>query len=179
MGWNLVSVPLQLTGDNTVETVFSDDAVRSSLATDHSEKRSLSDGLRGTVYVGSVWQWVNEGMEGTYAYELADQVEPLTGYWVYAEAPTVVTVAGRPLDAPMLTLMTGWNLIGVDRFVIPAEENATLLRARLWTWDAVETFYHVVEKLRPGLGYWLNANDDNVTLPLHGIGSMTDEEGER
>ncbi|NLF16860.1 MAG: hypothetical protein GX595_06330 [Lentisphaerae bacterium] len=58
-----------------------------------------------------VWRW--DAASG--AYLPAAVIEPLTGYWVYADAACLLTLRGTPLSRPVLSLFPGWNLVGVER----------------------------------------------------------------
>jgi hypothetical protein len=65
---------------------------------------------------------------------------------------------------PEPTLMMGWNLVGCP-FTMPVPDPEQYhLRVRCWQWDAREQIYRTV--MRPGFGYWLNAGENNVTIPI-------------
>lgn len=127
----------------------------------------MRDSTRGSIYNGAVWKWVNEGADEKYQYVKATELNALTGYWVYAEAPVTITVTGIPVADPVLELMFGWNLIGCPVIIPVPDAEQYDLRVRCWQWDADVQRYEETDKLRPCRGYWLNAGSDDVELPLN------------
>ncbi|MFW5893878.1 MAG: Ig-like domain-containing protein, partial [Verrucomicrobiota bacterium] len=147
--WNLISLPL--TPNNpSVEDVFSD----TNLVAD-GEQRTLSDGRRGALHSGKVWDWDEENQK----YVAAEEIQAYQGYWVYIpeDQGGTITVAGQTAAAPT-TLHKHWNLVGGDS----EPTNADIALGSIWKW--VNGQYAKVTTLVPGMGFWIYAFEDGASL---------------
>jgi len=126
-----------------------------------SEKDARRDGLRGTIYADTVWTWDPVNM----VYITVSIIEPLRGYWVFADSEMDVTVEGQASASTQRELLFGWNLCGpsVD-MVIPG---AWDLRGPAWQWNPATAGYQSADAMLSGLGYWLNVGVDR-TVDLGG-----------
>lgn len=129
-GWNLVSLPLEPVPPEVAAVL--DDG---------------QDGARGVLYRGDVWQWQSPG------FLAATQLHACVGYWVYANRPAVLLVAGSPADQTALDLVGGWNLVGVET-AWPVPSDSPFIGAPQ-AWDASFLRYQAATDLLPGRGYWV------------------------
>lgn len=129
-GWNLVSIPRQLT-------------TRSSLVQD----------VFPSSRHGSGWTWQ------AYYYAGTATVEPGTPFWVELQnAPASTPFPGARLPAGAQELPAGWNLVAVPT-AMPYPENLDT-RGPIWNWNNQAKSYEAVSRerdgmLRPGTAYWL------------------------
>ncbi|MEA2011836.1 MAG: leucine-rich repeat domain-containing protein [Verrucomicrobiota bacterium] len=148
-GWNLISFPL-LPIENAIASVFDDGLGRNG--------RNLRDGMRGTVNIGSAWNWEN----GQYVN--ATKIVPLRGYWVYLDENSSLNVSGISTTETSLTLDRGWNMIGPPfDGLLPSNSH---LRGRCWYWVPPNSMYMSTETLEDKKGYWLNSDADGTVLDL-------------
>lgn len=101
------------------------------------------------------WRWNN-------GYERASALRPLKGHWLYIapterNTATSATVRGTRLEVETISVVQGWNLLGVsEAFQLAAESDAPWLLPA-WSWDPVAKRYVPLEygaEVQPGLGYW-------------------------
>ncbi len=164
-GWNFVSVPKRLAdGNNTAALVFG--AVDMA---GHSLFR----------YEAATKSWS--------ALDAGSVIEPLDGYWVYANSSTSVGLffAGGGMTAPpSKTLLQGWNAIGFSSPVSATARDALWSVAGSWTnaigWDAEYQGYGLAiinggsgaysdsRTMEPGWGYWLFMTEGGELAALTG-----------
>ncbi len=106
-------------------------------------------------HLGPVWHWD----ASRQAYEAAASIQALQGYWVYFRtAPAPYFVAGNAPGSGKIQGYAGWNVVGpaANRSVpvIPGQEGF------VWAWR--HGVFHVVDKMAPGLGYWLYLDQDGI-----------------
>jgi subtilisin family serine protease len=137
-GWNLVSLPV-----NTELSV--------------SNLQNQTD--------GSVMKAVTM-VDGDY--QTVESITDDRAYWVFATEDASVDVTGVKIDERTYDVDSDWQLVGglsdaaslAEGFVSPDD-----LQIQAVTWDASAGEYVTVEKMTPGEGYWLVANEDgSVTL---------------
>jgi hypothetical protein len=132
-GWNLVSLPIR------------------------PLDAAAGDVFESVYRAGSVWAYAPT-QSGAGEYVAPADIEPLVGYWVHVDAPTVVSIVGMPADEPAAALQTGWNMAGVAAAML-MPDNPDLF-GPAWYWDPELQAYSGVrinEPLLPGVGYWFNA----------------------
>ncbi len=133
-GWNLITVPLELT-DNSVEAVF--------------------DNLGVPFYI---YTWNAEGKH----YVSPNVIEPGKGYWIFVPKPATLTVTGKPISDLTLNLKKGWNLIGgvtEDSTFTLVSGNVLSI---VYAWDAINKRYETNTILESCRGYWILAIEDSV-----------------
>jgi hypothetical protein len=154
-GWNLVSLHVEPL-NTAPEAVF--DAGMNGMP---GNNRGFADGSRGVVYQGAVWEWKNDMGQGAYAP--AQEIHAFTGYWVFVEIATAITVEGTmPDDSQGIQLVPGWNLIGV--FEEMDAPTARDLLGPAWWYENNE--YQTAVKLYPGRGYWLYSDEPATFWPF-------------
>jgi len=97
-----------------------------------------------------------------YAYERAETVGVGTGYFVYSDEDTSITVSGVPAREVSIPLSPGWNLIGVPFGEI--DEITTSPPDAIWEeffWFNPDLRrYETESSLLPGRGYWVAAFEE-------------------
>ena len=143
-GWNLVSLPIE-PHDPDVSTVFDTDT------RGNAPVETLRDGMRGVIYTGPIWTWLDGG------YTRTTELHALWACWVYVQADAHVMVRGlRPVSTQVL-LDQGWNLLGPARdMAVPMR---TELQGRCWRWLPDVQDYDVTDVLTIRFGHWLNARE--------------------
>ncbi|WP_301663649.1 DUF3821 domain-containing protein [Methanoculleus frigidifontis] len=164
-GWNFVSVPKRLAdGNDNASAVFGDvdTAMHSIFRYDAATK---------------LWS----------ALDANSTIEPLNGYWVYANTSTAVDLifaSGGAATPPSKTLAAGWNAIGFSSTVPASAHDALFSVAAAWTnaigWDADSQEYGLAivnggsgaysdsRTMDPGQGYWLFMTEGGELAALTG-----------
>jgi len=138
MGWNLFSLPMDLTPVTPAELL-------------------QVDGI--PVYFGVVWEW-NAPLA---RYEAADLLQSKRGYWAYvAEQPPAITVRGPRAGDASLSVSSGWNLLGPvgygDNGAVPIDDDGDPFPdGTVHGWDPVQTDYVLPgpDGCLRGNGYWI------------------------
>jgi hypothetical protein len=140
-GWNLLSLPL----DPVPPTV--------------------GDCFGAAVSRDIAWVWGHDGPgRGIEGLTPTMTLRCGQGFWVHALAPAVVEVPGFAPAAPSVTLVAGWNLIGVTRACrLPADVRLSAYAFR-WVPGIPNGHYRVVTELDPGWGYWLHWDGPEATI---------------
>ncbi len=163
-GWNFVSVQKRLAdGNNTAAKVFGDvDTAGHSL--------------------------FRYDAAGSWSALAADSaIEPLEGYWVYANRSTAVGLffaGGSMTQPPSKTLSPGWNAIGFPGAVSASARDTLFSVRNSWTnligWDAgLQQYatgvvnggsgaYSDTRAMEPGQGYWLYTTEGGELVALTG-----------
>ena len=165
-GWNLISVPRELE-NSAIENVFYG-------ITTVERVYTYQDGdWYAAFYDDDEWTYLGD-------YELTEIVDGM-GYWVYASAPTTLTLTLKPLEyvatPPEYPLPTGWSLIGYTSLPLdpqmPVEVYLTSVEGiwkTLYRYDPAVDY----ELAKPsygftyveiGRGYWIYLTADGVLVP--------------
>jgi len=125
---------------------------------------NLTDSNPDTVFSGyTMWTW--DASQKKY-------VDPSTldvgvGYWILADNAANVTVEGTQLSEMNLTLVKGWNMIGIPTGLSNNNPDTVFSGYTMWTWDAAQKKYVDPSTLVAGVGYWILAdNAATIQLPL-------------
>jgi hypothetical protein len=140
-GWNLISLPIE--PDDT----------------------SLDSVLSGVDCWGPVWLWDPSLNSGDGSYADATEIHAEIGYWIYAQCATTLVVVGSSPENTGVSLVAGWNLVGVQEQMILPE--AASLATPFWYWVEALRYEgaYVGDALVPGYGYWVEATEDTVIAP--------------
>jgi hypothetical protein len=143
-GWNLISLPIEPNSPN--------------LAVVLSDGETLRDGFRGTIHSGDVCTWAGQ------QYVDVTELHACIGYWIYVAEAQVLLVDGMPVGQTRVDLARGWNQCGVEaECEAPADAR---INGTPWVWNPLLLRYEPADVLRPGLGFWINANEDAaISLP--------------
>jgi hypothetical protein len=137
-GWNLISLPIE--------------PVSPALDILLSDGQTFRDGFRGTIRSSDVCTWTG------HEYATVTELHACVGYWVCVAEARVILVEGLPVTQTQLDLSRGWNQCGVEvECEVPADVR---LVGTPWIWNPLSLRYEVADRLRPGLGFWINASED-------------------
>ncbi len=94
---------------------------------------------------GGFWTWEGD----SYVTSMAP--ESLQGFWYYSDKQKRIEISGIPQEEKVLTLNSGWNLIGPAKNIIAPSGTVT------YTWgDKVyDQLAHDSDVLVMGHGYWI------------------------
>jgi hypothetical protein len=104
------------------------------------------------------------------------------GYWVKMDAEVSFELEGSVPEGASIPVRTGWNLVGYPREngAAPADELTSLGNTVLQFKNlkdsynpALPAFINTLKVIAPGLGYWLNVNDDG----MWNVGDVSGEGG--
>jgi len=152
-GWNLISVPLDMTSTTA---------------------SSFIDSVGGATKVSSAWTYnAAAGSWKTYDMELVSlglgdlndlkNIVPEKGYFLKLLADTSITIAGSSHVQSNMDLVTGWNLVGFVNNIKPdnliAQLGATKVSSA-WTYDAA-------------VGSWKTYDMELVSLGLGDLNDLT------
>lgn len=139
-GWNLLSLPVDPTGDTSTEILFVD-----------SDQQPF--------YLGSVWKWdaINK------CYQPVEDLSSGYGFWVYATEEHTVAIAGALPQATDEILEPGWNLCGVKgpstQCQVKRASGESFSNSTMWIWDN-NTYQNPFENIiLRGEGFWLFVNE--------------------
>ena len=153
-GWNLISLPV------------------SPLYTDLTWVMSPVDSKYKFIYsydsVSNTWlkyitQW-NPGKNSLHC------MDTRAGYWIYMEDSMDLPIQGTAPN-PDIKLKAGWNLVGYSSLTVRRAEDCMSSVAdsisSVWEYDATTGWAAYVPggpsnliSMRPGYGYWINADED-------------------
>jgi len=164
LGWNLISVPRTL-ADPAIGNVFAGITTIEKVYT----------------YEDSVWYYAF--YEGNWDTTTIDYVEDGKGYWVYASAPTTITIILDPLGywyapPPDYPLPEEWSLIGYTSLQMKPDMSINGYLDPL-DWNALYRYNPTVrmyEEAKPsnredfncfelGKGYWIYLNEAGKLIP--------------
>jgi len=142
---------------------------------------AVSAVLQG-VNTGPVWSWVND------VYDMATEVTPGHGYWVYYLAPagggsTTIEISGLPAESTQRNLSLRWNIVGpigvppYGPLVLPlVTDPVNCLLEPIWGWNGT-VYFDESNALQVGHGYWAYAHQPGIAelgaLPRQGSGSTS------
>ena len=139
-GWNLVSTPVNLSSERSVDEFFNANTV-------------------GSIVSSSVWSW-NEGR-----FELVEHFEPGKAYWVRSSESVHLEIPGNTPGHLVRDSRQGWNLIGVNGLGLLSSPDEDEIVGNIWAWDPMNQRYYTIDseslpdfkqnKLISGEGYWL------------------------
>ena len=119
-------------------------------------------------YVSNVFPNAVEGTlyQFSNTYELAEDLAPGNGYWLYFQDPDSNLITGAPITNVSISLSSGWNLIsGISEEVTIAnisDPDGIIVPGTLYGFS--ETYYNTTV-MTPGKGYWIGAfSDGNITI---------------
>jgi hypothetical protein len=140
-GWNLASLPIE-PDDPSLDAVLGD-----------------------LDCWGPVWLWDPVLNSGNGSYADATEIHAKVGYWIYANCATTLVVVGSSPENTGVSLVAGWNLVGVqEQMALP---DTASLATPFWYW--VEALHYegayVGDTLLPGYGYWVEATEDTEITP--------------
>jgi hypothetical protein len=147
-GWQLLSIPL-LQQDSKFSSVFA------TIGYDRIWTYERSNG-------GGEWKCYNPEKGWSF-----DSFDIQRAYWVEVMSPGQLTVAGKVLENPVVSLRQGWNLVSFLSFdaydvaTVVAETGAT----RVEELDPMSPPFYLKEMTGPtvlnlGEGYWINVPSD-------------------
>jgi hypothetical protein len=94
------------------------------------------------------------------------------GYWLHFDSAETVTAIGLPINPETLNVVAGWNLIGMQGFIIPTQDigasDSQLVATNFYSYSP--TGYAVADTLLPWSGYWVKT-DSAGQLYLPGVTS--------
>ncbi len=137
-GWNVFSLPRRPATDDVPSLLG---ALHIDLGTTGGPERNGAPGPTMLSWTGAT-------------YEAATEATPLTPYWVYMAAAAVVEVPLFDIAPPALSVLQGWNAVGVPEQVHLTTLDAAVSRTA-WTWQSGR--YRSSAVLEPGRGYWLES----------------------
>ncbi len=89
-------------------------------------------------------------------YEIAYEIEPMKGYWIFAEEDCTVPPPTGEEDLS-LDLQEGWNIISSNSSWTEIKGDCERTR-NIWTWDATAQDYrkvHIWDQMDATRGYWV------------------------
>lgn len=130
-GWNLISRPLDLLNP-TVSAVYP------------------------SVINGTTWAFTSDS-----GYVHRDTLVAGSGYWSKFPAGVSQSVSGLPLDSAVISLDSGWNIIGSVDHAVSAPSGG-IITSTVWAYN---NGYAAATVLTPGKGYWVKTNaSGDITL---------------
>jgi len=161
-GWNFISVPKTLNAsNNTAGSLFGSVGTR--------DKNILG-------YNTQTGTWV--------PLAIADVIQPLNGYWIYAAAETAInlTYPSTPTLPSVKTLYPGWNAVGLSSGENTTADNALACLGSSWKtvipWNLADGSYDTViinggsgangpdRLMTLGNGYWLYVDAQSTLTGL-------------
>jgi len=161
-GWNFISVPKTLNAsNNTAGSLFG--------SVDTSDKNILG-------YNTQTGTWV--------PLAIADVIQPLNGYWIYAATETMInlTYPSTPTLPAVKTLYPGWNAVGLSSGENTTADNALACLGSSWKtvipWNLADESYDTViinggsgangpdRQMTLGNGYWLYVDAQSTLTGL-------------
>ena len=161
-GWNFISVPKTLNAsNNTAGSLFG--------SVDTRDKNILG-------YNTQTGTWV--------PLAIADVIQPLNGYWIYAAAETAInlTYPSTPTLPSVKTLYPGWNAVGLSSGENTTADNALACLGSSWKtvipWNLADGSYDTViinggsgangpdRLMTLGNGYWLYVDAQSTLTGL-------------
>lgn len=112
------------------------------------------DEIRGSCALGKggkAWFW-----DGG-SYQASDVLEPLKGYWIYANAGCIASVLAEEGSMLSEDLHTGWNMVSSSRSWTEIREDCERTGS-IWAWDPSAGEYMKVpsyDNMDPTKGYWV------------------------
>jgi hypothetical protein len=161
-GWNLISVPLNIT-DNDIGDFFPDD-VKSGIIDVWGWNETAQDFMFYSLNKND-WYYTQ--------YEPLNMIEPSKAYWVEMNKTASFTIYGTMLsDSPTgsSTLVKGWNFHGITGFASYPVESLYSNPIDVWGWnetaqdfmfyslnknDWYYTQYGPLNTINSGHGYWI------------------------
>ncbi len=169
-GWNLVSIPLQ-PEDTAVEQVFSSVAGNLQLAYAYRACDQLDS-----------WKKFDPGAP-SFVNDL-QHVDETMGLWMKVGSASGLTLVGLPRSGSAeISLCPGWNLVSFPglqaQSITEAVASITNCLEIIYSFESDDTadpwkkydpnapiFVSDLTQMKPGLGYWMNANQSCVwTIP--------------
>lgn len=137
-GWNLLSLPLDLTG-MTIDQVFSPtNLVNGATTTDN------------TLYRGAAWGWDGD------SFRVMDSLEAAPVFWIWIANSGELVVPGPPAAPSSISLPAGWRLFAP--LAVVSNPYTEAIDGHIWHWSGHR--FEVVPKvggvLEVGKGYWLH-----------------------
>ncbi len=156
-GWNLISLPSNLTMDKTNFIVRYN-------ATDYTWTEAISN-------LSLINEYIFGWSSASQQYGFANQLESGCGYWLYAYVDCELRlddIALPPEDSFITNLDNGWNLVGMP-FAQPIGKLFLKVNDTQWNiavtsgmisdyvfgWDQIGQSYGFYDTFHPGQGYWL------------------------
>ena len=161
-GWSLFSLPFNA-------TVSLQDIIISIDNTNYTWQEAIQEGL--------VMPYVYTINRMTGMYEVANELKPSYGYWIYCYEPVKLWVNGSYPNGNYIDSSIGWNLISapcnynisLDNLTIIYNNNSytwneaineSLIMRWVYTVNRSNGMYETVDKLKPGYGYWIYCYED-------------------
>jgi hypothetical protein len=147
--WNLISLPIQPTDDDIADVL------------------APINGMYSVVHA-----WNGTAYESYYPGNSSSALKKMPagrGYWVFMKQAGSLQVKGKAAGKN-ISLGKDWNLVGYNSLKpMPASEALKSTGGKItdvYSYNAAENKYDVVETFQPGDGYWVLASEDvNWTLP--------------
>jgi len=142
-GWNLISIPLNLT-NNTLPEPFK------SIEGNYSHGFTYADGKWYPYYAGE--STINKTME------------PIMGFWINMTNDDMLKVEGYVLENFTFDLDGGWNLIGYpyleQKNISELFNNVTVRmynNSKWYSYDSKKPYQlNTLDEFTPGFGYWVD-----------------------
>lgn len=156
VGWNLISIPVQLS-DNRLDVVL----------------RSIRSNCKAVwTYNTTDKRWQRYIVDGPVSLNNLATIEPGKGYWVRMASPAVLVLDQQGVAQEPISLEPGWNLVGFNYLTPLSVEEALLSIAgnldSVWTYNAEGEWLKYIVKgpgflnnlkfFEPNKGYWIHSS---------------------
>ncbi len=100
-----------------------------------------------------------------HSYSIVDTLNMAEGYWIRFSSPETLCFKGIIVDSVVISVKSGWNLIGGISFAVPTNliilDPPDMWRSNFYEYDLV---YKVAQALVPGKGYWVKVSKDGKLI---------------
>ncbi|HMD13222.1 MAG TPA: hypothetical protein VKI62_01210, partial [Bacteroidota bacterium] len=105
-------------------------------------------------------------------YEMKNQMNVGTGYWLKFATATTDTLTGLPVASDSVAVISGWNLIGSLSSLLPVSTIASnppgMVTSNFFGYNGS---YKTTDTLYPGKGYWIKVNQAGTLILSAGSSS--------
>jgi len=99
------------------------------------------------------------------SYKHADIVKPGCGYWLKIPSQKTFYITGTPLKQMSSDYKNGWQMIGGWSYPTKIISRSTGEKVSIYEYTGGQ--YQTVSEVKPGVGYWLKVQDDEVMMIIN------------
>ena len=158
-GWNFISLPCYLETTNLFTVLQPVWQHCISIWTYDSEKQ----------------KWLEYVFSGTPLTDVLTVIEPGKGYLINMSGGATLTIVGRPINHSIISLSSGWNLVGCNSTIeLPLDSALEFINCKsVYTYDSLEEKWiryipgfpeliNTLTHLKPGKAYWIYVTEDDL-----------------
>ena len=94
------------------------------------------------------------------SYTIENALDNTNGFWIKMDTASMLSISGLPVMSDSISVGARWNLIGSVSNAVPVNAitsvPAGIVTSQFFTFNG--SSYIIVDTLKPGLGYWVKAN---------------------